>query len=248
MILEKMNSLKMMVCLVALLVGSLAVTASADVIVDEVDPIVLDPAGTNGVSLTNLLEGDSIIVGDKLFSDFEAVFSAGGLATLPASGDIHIFGSQNTNGDYGIRFNMTGFNVASGDSKNATIQFAVTATDPNLFINDVSMTLTGGAAAGSGVASIVEGVFDQKNGAPFLQSGQNLFVGDSASFDQLFDEDFLTEAAKSIWVVKDIGVAGNQQGIAHISDFTQHFSQVPEPASIVLFLGGAALIYKRRKA
>ena len=57
------------------------------------------------------------------------------------------------------------------------------------------------------------------------------------------------EPLRTIWVVKDIAIAGGgPRGFATLSEFGQSFSQIPEPATMgVLALGGILLGIRRRR-
>lgn len=206
----------------------------------------LDPDGSDNVNLAAVLDGDNTVrVGDKDFDFQEPTFQANGGASQPSASDINLFGSTNTAGDFGLKFQFNGFNVGTnqsgnGQSVDGLLEFTVTANDPNLVINDVSMSLTGGASAGTGSASIVEGVQTEEGGSALLD--ENLFVADNPGFDRLEDEAFLSETQNSIFVTKDIGVSSGTDGSAQISTFRQHFSQIPEPASAALLATGIGLV------
>jgi hypothetical protein len=211
-----------------------------------------DADPTNYVLLSDLVaNGDSIQVGDKLFDQWfvDLTQNVTSSATPPTAADIKVFGSTNVSGDYGLKFLLVGFNVGPTQALNANLEFRVTVTNPNFLISDIEMGLTGGGAAGTGVASITEVVQTAKNGSIV----DNLFVGQTQSFSQLQQHHDLAQPLSSIFVTKDVGVAGHSAGIAHISAFTQYFSQVnndiPEPASLALFaIGGMMLVHRRRKA
>lgn len=236
------NTLKLTWCFKAAALF-LAVALASPV---QADIIELNPDGSDSINLAAVLDGDNIVrVGDKDFDFRVPTFQASGGAVAPTSSSIDLFGSQNPAGDFGLKFQLNGFNVASGQSVDGLLEFTVTANDPNLVINDVEMIMQGGASAGTGVATIVEGVQFAQNGAPALE--ENLFVADTPGFNQLQDAAFLISPSKSIFVSKDIGVSGGTNGSAQISAFTQHFSQIPEPATAALFaLGGLVMIRRRR--
>ena len=228
--------------LIAILITTLTIgSASAAWI-----PLTNDP-----VSLESLI-GTSLIVGDKEFSEFDMFAFATGGAIAPNSDSVFVQGGMDdSTGDYGLRFLLSAV-AGSGQMVNTTLQFKVAILpEPryeNKFIKDISYHLTGASATDTGVVTSAETVWN----APFPDGeviaslsvskqegdgGVNLL--DSAEFAPV----------RKIWIqCKDISVSGGTSptGSAHLSEFYQFYSQIPEPATIFL-LGFGGFLLKRRK-
>jgi hypothetical protein len=228
-------------CLSAVIVAAFAAGLSVGPATAAV--VELSPDGSDSVSLDNVMANDDTVrVGDKDFDFRSTSYQANGGAALPADSDILLRGSDDADGDFGLQFQLNGFRVGSNQSVDALVQFEVTANKPGLMIDGVSMTYNGGAATGTGVATISENALFEEGGSPALS--ENLGVADQPDpgSDQLQDEASLIEPSKSIFITKDIGTSGHTDGTADISGFTQHFSQVPEPTSLALFGTGLVLL------
>lgn len=230
------KSLIFLTCLITIGAGSVA---SATWI-----PLTGDP-----VPLSSLPEG-TLIVGDKHFFEFDLLGSATGGAIAPDMNSVFIQGGMDdVTGDYGLRF-LLALNTASGQSANATLSFTV-AIPGNMklvlpgqdyLFKNVSMVLTGISATGTGVVNVSETVFDAPTPTGqilaqlicYKQEGSAV-LKDYAEFDP----------ATMIWVHKKISVSGGTgpSSAAHISEFFQFYSQIPEPATIALLgLGALALL------
>jgi len=219
---------------------------------------IWDLQSQGSVNLDTVIGQDlTLKVGDKLFYDetwFSAPQAIGG-ALLPSAGAIDVSASVSSEGYFGLQFNIVGFQANSGQAANFNLTFDAVvypgATD--FYISDVHMDLIGGGAAGNGNASITEAVSDASGNNVLVDENGNevstLFVvANDLSFDKREDWAFVDPFQKSVSVVKDIGVTGGVEGSAKISIFTQHFSQIPEPATVALLaLGGVTMIAGRRR-
>jgi len=208
------------------------------------------PLTGNPVSLSSL-QGGSLEFGDKEVSEFELFgFSSGG-ALPPNPDDMYVQGGRNSvTGDYGLRFNFS-WNVASNQTINTTLNFKVSILPgfDDYFIKDVWMDLTGVSANGTGVVNIGEEVWD----VPFYTPGSDPIALLSCSKQEADGDAFLVDYdefahVKEIWIhSKDVSITGGTNGAAHLSEFYQFYSQIPEPATFVLLGMGGVWIFNRRK-
>jgi len=209
-------------------------------------PLTGDP-----VSLSSLPNG-SLIVGDKEFSEFDifGISTAGGV--IPPNADTLFVqgGWDDATGNYGLRF-LLAWQAYSGEIINATLGFKV-AIRPGYdayFIKDVWLYLTGVSATDTGGVSVGETVWD----APFPEG--NIIASLSCSKQEDDDGANLWDSAefaplKEIWIrSKDISLTGGSGpgGNAHLSEMYQFYSQIPEPATLVLLGMGGVWIFNRRK-
>ncbi len=222
-------------CLVAVLVVS---SASAGWI----------PVTGNPIPLSSII-GEPFIVGDKEISEIDVFgFSAGG-ALAPDYDTVFVQGGQDSaTGDYGLRF-LLSWNAGSNQVINANLHYKVSVLPAyeDLYIKDVKLMLLGVSATGNGVVSVGETIMDQPFGDVLasLSSSKQEYDGGS----KLISSGEFTPT-KEIWIYsKDISVTGNTNGTAHLSEFYQFYSQIPEPATICLLgLGAIAVFGRRRKS
>lgn len=209
------------------------------------------PPGSNPVPLISL-PGGSLIVGDKEFSEFNLdVITVDGGAFPPDPNQMTVQSVRWVEtDDYGLRFDGVAWNVISGQTIAVNLSFKVSIRDDpeydNYYIKDVWLYLTGAGATGTGAVNVGENVWDE-----FPSTSENIIatlncsvwdggakLADYAEFAPL----------KEIWVqTKYLSVIGGANGTAHFSEFFQFYSQIPEPATLVL-LGTAGLwIFTRKK-
>jgi len=224
------------VILGCLVIALLATTASA----------LWEPI-TDEISLSSL-EGGSLIFGDKEVSEFELFgFGAGG-ALDPNFDQMNVQGGQNSiTGDYGLKFNFS-WSAISNQTVNATLSFKISILpDPiydDYFIKDVWLDVSGVSANGTGGVHLGEVVRDTGGNiiASLSCSKQD---GDGGAYLVDYDE---FAPVKEIWIFsKDVSITGGTSGAAHLSEFYQYYSQIPEPATVLL-LGLGSLLFVRRKA
>jgi len=203
---------------------------------------------TDRVTLSSL-QGTPFTFGDKELSEFDMFGFGGGGAVDPNTDEIFVQGGWDTSsGDYGLRFNFS-WVAGSYQTVNVTLSFKVSILPEydDRFIKDVSMYLTGAGTTGTGVVSVVENVWD----GPF--PGGNDIASLSCSADAnsvvlVSYGDF--DPVKEIWIYsKDISITGGTGpgGAAHLSEFFQFYSQIPEPATITLLGLAGAIVLRRRR-
>jgi hypothetical protein len=149
-------------------------------------------------------------------------------------------------GDYGLRFNGFSWNVSSNQIITADLSFEVSILPAysEYYIKDVWLYLTGAGAGGTGVVSAGENIWDDFPGGTQLASltawcnADNAQLSASAEFAPI----------KEIYIqTKHISISGGTNGTAHFSEFFQFYSQIPEPATIVLLGTASIWIFTRKK-
>ncbi len=215
--------------------------ASAPVFSAPID--LTDPA--DSASLETIL-AEGAIVGDKLFTEFDYVGPVG-----PA--DITVQGGS-FDGEWGLTFASTGFSVADGAARDINIAFRVTAGEGFLIVDNTLWVE--GTDVGGGYVYITENVYSQ-DPAGGIDTQDELaaksvydFGPNAATQPKLKDhKEFPGNGYKDIWVVKDIHIIGiGSTGSASLNLVGQSFSQIPEPATMVLMaVGGLGLILRKRR-
>jgi hypothetical protein len=232
------NSKIILGCLISIMLAIFATTASAAWV-----PL------TDRVTLSSLQNGGSLVFGDKKISEFDMFgFSSGG-ALAPNPDEMLVEGGKNSiTGDYGLRFFSFSWVAVSRQVVNATFSFKVSVLPGyDGYIKDVSLDLSGAGVSGLwGVVSAAENVRNAKGdviasiGCSSQDGHGGVYLMDHAEFAPV----------KEIWVrSKDISVIyyGTRPGAAHLSEFYQYYSQIPEPATICLLGLGVLGLLRRRK-
>jgi hypothetical protein len=204
---------------------------------------------TDQIPLTTL-PGGTLVVGDKEFTDFDLnVFILDGGAFMTDPNLMKVQGVQDVDtGNYGLRFN--GFTWFAGPSQviSVNLGFNVSIVDgyDDYFIKDIWMYLTGVGATGTGSVTAGETAWDDFPGGEVIASlscskyandgGVNL--SDYAEFDPLKEIRIQT---------KYITLIGGTNGTASFTEFFQFYSQIPEPATIVLLGTASIAVFARKK-
>jgi hypothetical protein len=221
-------------CLISIIM--LATAASADW-VPITDPVPLED-----------LPGGALIVGDKKFSNFVlSGFGTGGAVDPDFSRMTVQGGTDSETGDYGLKFDMFSWNAGSGQTVNVTMSFkASILPDYDYFIKDVWMYITGAQATGTGLVSAGENVWDVFPGGNVVASlscskqdnDGGAYLVDYAEFSPL----------KEIYIQsKSITITGGTNGTGGLDEFFQFYSQVPEPATIVLLGMAGIWVFTRKR-
>jgi hypothetical protein len=196
------------------------------------------------VKLSDLIGGQSLTVGDKLFTHWDVM-----VAGYPLSpSDINVIPITDIDGNFGFRL-QSGFFAPSGTFSDVLLTYRVTVLDPKMLISDIHLAFNGAAVGAGALAVVVE-----QGVAPGGFVRQAFVYTPSKLSDVVFFED----APQSfINVSKDIFLYGgiDPQGFAIISYIDQTFSQterggpgggdaVPEPSTLALFgLGAGTLVF-----
>ncbi len=195
------------------------------------------------VKLSDLVSGQSLQVGDKLFTnwDFHSV-------SHPISAeDITVVPITDIQGNYGFRL-QSNFFAPSGAFSDALLTYRVTVLDPTKLISDIHL-LFNGVAVGTGALAVVI----EQGTAPGGFVRQAFVHTPNKLSDVVFFEDVpqsFLHVSKDIFLYGGIG----DQGFALITEIDQTFSQidrggpgggeeaVPEPSTLALFGLGAGTI------
>ncbi len=200
-------------------------------------------------SIASIDPNDGYIVGDKIFKWFTVTTTAQGGALAPDATGINVTGVE-VNGDYGLRFN-SGWSASGGQLVDSSITFYVAVTPAAaaqgylLADNNLKMTLYGNTTT-LGEVSVSEQLYAQNPalpGSPFV----NELVWYKSDTNQLVTMGAQFTPTTGMWVGKDVIANGGTDtlgvGVAHLSEFYQTFSQVPEPSMFVLLgIGGLGLV------
>lgn len=215
------------------------------------------PAG-QVVSLADLMAGDTIVVGDKVFSNFNYTPNPNG--NFPSSSDVSVSGIVVGNA---VRLQFSGqfIDLPGGGGSDAGLSFDVNVTDPLRYISGATLAGTLSTTGDDAEVHVDESFIV---GAPLLPGEDALLrierkvVGGVLSpFNQNSDSvDFgVTHGVvgfQQMTVIKNIFAdAGSFTfNSARVTTFIQEFEQteIPEPATMALAgMSGVAMIFVARR-
>jgi hypothetical protein len=207
------------------------VLASASVPGAKAQMLILGPS----INMTNLVNGQDLIVGDKEFSGFS-------ISGNYQADQVNVTPIQE-NGNFGIRF--TGAFVSGGQPEDMSLVYQVSVTNSMNLISAANLDFNGAVTFGTGLAQVVEQVFtnnDQLAGQMqvFISATTNQVSQLSASLPISPPQPFLT-------LSKDVLLYAELPAFASISDIDQTFTQVPEPSTIVLAAAGLSALFLVRR-
>lgn len=224
--------------------------------------LLVSSAPAAWVELTDLvpissLPGGQLEVGDKLFSEFEVTGIADGGPPEPSADLVKVQGGQNSEtGDYGLRFRLA-WNAGSNQLIDAGINFKVSILegyDPWL-IEDAILWLPVAGATDAGLVSVTEIIYDAPfTGVSLAQLDCKREMGDGGvnliDSSDLLDSGGSPVQVKEIWIRTDIIVRGGYSpnpGTANLTEVFMLYSQIPEPATVLLLGLGALALVRIRK-
>jgi hypothetical protein len=231
---------KTAVCLLLSLALSLGLVAHSYATTITLADLVNDPTAT-------------ILVGDKLFSNFTATFTPQGSNTSPQDMSGIVVTPVTLGNNFGLEF-QGGLYAGVNSNVDLKLSYNVTVQNPTFVISDIHLIFNG-AVTGAGFTSVVETVFTSDG---LTGVGQAQVQNPPPVFDANID---IVPPLNAVKVSKDIFLIGssnpNIPGTATISFTDQVFSQqypggeVPEPSTLLLLgsgLLGAGIRFRGKKA
>ncbi len=217
-------------------------------------------SSAQAVLLSDLLGGESITAGDKLFDQWEIIFSdsSDGRVYNTDNIDVTALNDGGLDPGPGLRYDISNGELGiEGDGLYSyldfQIGFRVTVLDPELQIKDNSLELTSFELSNPSFLTSVfieEKVFQDDSLADIFGT-KNVFA-DNLQNQQLYDSVNFSPV-NSIYVTTNILIeAGDIGESASLLGFDQRFSQVKVPEPGVLALFGTALAcfgyFRRRRS
>jgi hypothetical protein len=187
----------------------------------------------------------SVQIGDKQFADFFFSYldTDGILANDLTRSNVTLTA---LGGNFGFGLSFQDPLIAVGPViKDIVFKYTVLVTDPNFWISDIHLAITGSAGNG-GLGTVGENVFNDSFGGTSVGTLQATLP--VASGDVAFAN--IVPPVTKLWVQKDVIVTGNSNpaGFASITIIDQQFSQIPEPSTVLLVgLGLLGVVALKRK-
>ena len=207
------------ICLIAFLVTTRVLTAQA--------------GPSSSVSLASLTNGETLVVGDKAFTDFSISgdFLAGQVTVTPIT----------VGGNFGIEF---GGNFSTSNSAlDMVLGYQVSVTNSANLISAANLSFNGMVTGGTGLAEVIEQVFT--NGSIYGQ----MSVFATATSSNLTTSLAINPPQPMLEINKDVLLTATVPAFSSITTIDQTFTQVPEPSALFLVaagFSGLALLRRRR--
>ena len=168
-------------------------------------------------------------------------FTFAGTGDMPPAVNVNVIPFQDSDGNYGVRFQAAFIDLPGNGGSDALITFKVTVTDPEpVRITDAHLVGNPNLLGTTGSASVTETFIPD---SPLVMQ-----IHDNGNGQKLTDKvDFPLPGYRTLNVQKDILLFGGDAP-ATISFVDQTFSQVPEASTVMLSLiGCVGLGLKRRR-
>ena len=199
------------------------------------------------VSLSDLLAGNSYVLGDKLFDNFrDFVRIATGGAVAPTAAEIFVTGAINGS-SYDLLFESDRWNVTAGQFIDTGFRYDVTVTDPAQAITSAGVSIKDAyTVTGTGRVVVTDTI---RLLDPFVAGSENILVRSVSGRDS--EQVALLPPQTKISVAKDIAIVGGT-GTANLGRVTQSdIQRTPESGNLLELFAvsgiGVAVVGKKLK-
>ncbi len=195
------------------------------------------PLSAEPIPLSDLLDGGSIVSGDKEFSEF--TYASTG--DMPTADRVNVILHQDADMNFGLRFQGGFLDLPGNGASDALITYKVNVTDPGRMIT--------GAHIAANVVSPPDGTGTiTESFLPIFNATDEVLripTVDGLNTDSIVFPDALSE----LTVQKNILLSARDDGQVDMSFVDQTFEQVPEPVSAAMLIAGWLMVccFTRRR-